>query len=61
MGHCLHKADAFPKDMFCLVCENEMETEQSEVPPPNKADRDYLSSHVLHTVAKWLLEISLSH
>lgn len=26
-GHCLHKADAVPKDMFRLVCEREVETE----------------------------------
>lgn len=35
-GHCLHKADAVPKDMFRLVCEKEVETEAQRSAPEIK-------------------------
>lgn len=35
-GHCLHKADAVSKDVFCLVCEREIETEGEQTAPEIK-------------------------
>lgn len=61
MGHCLHKADAFPKDMFCLVCEIEIETEGEWSAPEIKhttfitCDCFFAVSQTVYMVLKWFL------
>lgn len=52
-GHCLHKADAVPKDVFRLVCEREVETRSRVKRPWNQT---HCMLHV--TAAATVLQIA---